>query len=50
LTVESPTGDWLKRRGERQRSLLVTLLFQANRYVPVGTLVEALWPDIPPKS
>jgi DNA-binding SARP family transcriptional activator/tetratricopeptide (TPR) repeat protein len=50
LSVESTGGGWLKLRGDRQRSLLATLLFHANRQVPVDTLVDALWPDVPPKS
>ena len=50
LSVESTGGGWLKLRGDRQRSLLATLLFHANRQVPVDTLVDALWPEVPPKS
>jgi DNA-binding SARP family transcriptional activator len=50
LSVENTAGDWLKLRGDRQRSLLATLLFHANRQVSVDTLVDALWPEIPHKS
>ncbi|WP_091289771.1 AfsR/SARP family transcriptional regulator [Amycolatopsis xylanica] len=50
LTVQRATGEWVTLRGDRQRSLLAVLLFHANQHVPVGRLVEALWPDLPPKS
>ncbi|MFD8494420.1 BTAD domain-containing putative transcriptional regulator [Amycolatopsis sp. NPDC059657] len=50
LTVQRATGEWVTLRGDRQRSLLAVLLFNANRHVPVGRLVAALWPDLPPKS
>ncbi len=50
LAVESPPGRWAVLRGERQRTLLAVLLLNAGRPVPVDVLVEALWPDGPPKS
>ncbi|MDS0137381.1 MULTISPECIES: BTAD domain-containing putative transcriptional regulator [unclassified Amycolatopsis] len=50
LAVESPPGRWVVLRGERQRTLLAVLLLNAGRPVPVDVLVEALWPDGPPKS
>ena len=50
LAVESPPGRWAALRGERQRTLLAVLLLNAGQYVPVDVLVEALWPDGPPKS
>ncbi|HKS44750.1 MAG TPA: BTAD domain-containing putative transcriptional regulator [Amycolatopsis sp.] len=49
LTVES-RGEYLRLRGDRQRSLLAMLLFKANQRVPVPQLVDALWTDLPPKS
>ncbi|MEV7092147.1 BTAD domain-containing putative transcriptional regulator [Amycolatopsis sp. NPDC051045] len=50
LAVESPPGRWAVLRGARQRTLLAVLLLNANQHVPVDVLVEALWPDGPPKS
>ncbi|WP_410587705.1 BTAD domain-containing putative transcriptional regulator [Amycolatopsis sp. lyj-23] len=50
LAVEGPPGHWVALRGERQRTLLAVLLLNAGRPVPVDVLVEALWPDGPPKS
>ncbi|WP_086837945.1 AfsR/SARP family transcriptional regulator [Amycolatopsis kentuckyensis] len=50
LAVESPPGRWAVLRGARQRTLLAVLLLNAGRHVPVDVLVEALWPDGPPKS
>ncbi|MCR6481573.1 NB-ARC domain-containing protein [Amycolatopsis sp. OK19-0408] len=50
LTVEEPAGHWVALRGERQRTLLAVLLLNANQHVHVDVLVEALWPDRPPKS
>lgn len=50
LAVESPPGHWPVLRGERQKTLLAVLLLNANQYVHVDVLVEALWPDLPPKS
>ncbi|HET6703863.1 transcriptional regulator, partial [Amycolatopsis sp.] len=50
LAVESPPGRWAVLRGERQRTLLAVLLLNAGQHVPVDVLVEALWPDGPPKS
>ncbi|MBE8517449.1 winged helix-turn-helix domain-containing protein [Amycolatopsis sp. H6(2020)] len=50
LAVESPPGRWAVLRGERQRTLLAVLLLNAGRHVPADVLVEALWPDGPPKS
>ncbi len=50
LAVESPPGRWAVLRGARQRTLLAVLLLNAGQHVPVDVLVEALWPDGPPKS
>jgi DNA-binding SARP family transcriptional activator/tetratricopeptide (TPR) repeat protein len=50
LVVADATGAWLRLRGDRQRSLLAMLLFNANQAVSTERLVGALWPDIPPKS
>jgi len=50
LQITGHDGRWLRLRGERQRSLLAMLLFHANERVPAERLVDALWPDIPPKS
>ena len=50
LAIESPPGHWPVLRGERQKTLLAVLLLNANQYVHVDVLVEALWPDLPPKS
>ncbi|WP_460391941.1 AfsR/SARP family transcriptional regulator [Actinophytocola sediminis] len=43
-------GEWLRLRGDRQRTLLAMLLFHAGEQVPTERLVDALWPDLPPKS
>ncbi len=50
LQITGPDGRWVRLRGARQRSLLAMLLFHANERVPTERLVDALWPDIPPKS
>ncbi|SFW65924.1 AfsR/SARP family transcriptional regulator [Amycolatopsis australiensis] len=50
LAVESAPGRWLTLRGERQRTLLAVLLLNAGQYVHADVLVEALWPERPPKS
>src|SRR5262245_54253264 len=50
LQITGQDGRWVRLRGERQRSLLAMLLFHANQCVPTERLVDALWPDIPPKS
>lgn len=50
LQITGRDGRWLRLRGDRQRSLLAMLLFHANQPVPTERLVDALWPDIPPKS
>ena len=50
LQITGPDGRWLRLRGDRQRSLLAMLLFHANQRVPTERLVDALWPDVPPKS
>jgi DNA-binding SARP family transcriptional activator/tetratricopeptide (TPR) repeat protein len=50
LAVESPPGQWPVLRGDRQRTLLAVLLLNANQHVHVDVLVEALWPERPPKS
>jgi DNA-binding SARP family transcriptional activator/tetratricopeptide (TPR) repeat protein len=50
LQITGQDGRWLRLRGDRQRSLLAMLLFHANQRVPTERLVDALWPDFPPKS
>jgi len=50
LQVSGHDGRLLRLRGDRQRSLLAMLLFHANQRVPTERLVDALWPEIPPKS
>ncbi|MFC3451101.1 AfsR/SARP family transcriptional regulator [Amycolatopsis speibonae] len=50
LTIESPHGRHTAPRGDHQRALLAVLLLNANSSVPVDALVEALWPEGPPKS
>ncbi|MGW4519859.1 BTAD domain-containing putative transcriptional regulator [Amycolatopsis sp. NPDC004378] len=50
LAIESPPGQWPVLRGDRQRTLLAVLLLNANQHVHVDVLVEALWPERPPKS
>jgi DNA-binding SARP family transcriptional activator/tetratricopeptide (TPR) repeat protein len=50
LAIESPPGHWVALRGDRQRTLLAVLLLNANQHVHVDVLVEALWPERPPKS
>ncbi|SEF26989.1 DNA-binding transcriptional activator of the SARP family [Amycolatopsis pretoriensis] len=50
LAVEAPPGHWVALRGDRQRTLLAVLLLNANQHVHVDVLVEALWPERPPKS
>lgn len=50
LAIESPPGHWPVLRGDRQRTLLAVLLLNANQHVHVDVLVEALWPERPPKS
>jgi DNA-binding SARP family transcriptional activator len=50
LQITAPDGRWLRLRGDRQRSLLAMLLFHANKQVTTDRLVDALWPDVPPKS
>jgi DNA-binding SARP family transcriptional activator len=50
LQITGLDGRGLRLRGDRQRSLLAMLLFHANKQVPIERLVDALWPDVPPKS
>ena len=50
LQITGHDGQGLRLRGDRQRSLLAMLLFHANKQVPTERLVDALWPDVPPKS
>ncbi|MGH3759841.1 BTAD domain-containing putative transcriptional regulator [Actinophytocola sp.] len=50
LQITGHDGRGLRLRGDRQRSLLAMLLFHANKQVPTDRLVDALWPDVPPKS
>src|SRR4051812_7441010 len=50
LQITGLDGEGLRLRGYRQRSLLAMLLFHANKQVSTERLVDALWPDVPPKS
>lgn len=50
LQATGHDGRFVRLRGDRQRSLLAMLLFHANHPVPTDRLVDALWPDLPPKS
>jgi DNA-binding SARP family transcriptional activator/tetratricopeptide (TPR) repeat protein len=50
LQITGRDGRWLRLRGDRQRALLAMLLFHANERVTTDRLVDALWPDVPPKS
>jgi DNA-binding SARP family transcriptional activator/tetratricopeptide (TPR) repeat protein len=50
LAIEGQPGHWVALRGDRQRTLLAVLLLNANQHVHVDVLVEALWPERPPKS
>ncbi|HEU5469470.1 MAG TPA: BTAD domain-containing putative transcriptional regulator [Actinophytocola sp.] len=50
LLVVGADGEPAPMRSARQRSLLAMLLFHANEYVPTERLVDAVWPDDPPKS
>ncbi|ASR37925.1 SARP family transcriptional regulator [Prauserella marina] len=50
LTVVDAEGNRVRLRGDRQRSLLAMLLMNAGKPVLVDSLVEALWPELPPKS
>jgi DNA-binding SARP family transcriptional activator/tetratricopeptide (TPR) repeat protein len=50
LQITGHDGRWLRLRGDRQRALLAMLLFHANERVTTDRLVDALWPDVPPKS
>jgi DNA-binding SARP family transcriptional activator/tetratricopeptide (TPR) repeat protein len=50
LRITGHDGEGLRLRGDRQRSLLAMLLFHANKQVSTERLVDALWPDVPPKS
>jgi DNA-binding SARP family transcriptional activator len=50
LLVTDASGQWLRLRGDRQRSLLAMLLFHANQQVPTERLVGALWDSVPPRS
>jgi DNA-binding SARP family transcriptional activator len=45
-----PPGNRSPLRGAKQRSLLALLALRANRVVPTGELVQALWEDRPPSS
>ncbi|HET7744985.1 MAG TPA: BTAD domain-containing putative transcriptional regulator [Gaiellaceae bacterium] len=49
LEVSSEDG-MLDLGGSKQRALLALLLLNANRVVPVESLVAALWEDAPPDS
>ncbi|MEU3273423.1 BTAD domain-containing putative transcriptional regulator [Saccharomonospora sp. NPDC006951] len=50
LTVVDAEGNKVRLRGDRQRSLLAMLLMNAGKPVLLDSLVEALWPELPPKS
>lgn len=43
-------GGPVEIRGAKERVLLAVLVAHAPRAVPVGSLVEALWPDEPPRT
>ncbi|MGV9779501.1 AfsR/SARP family transcriptional regulator, partial [Streptosporangium sp. NPDC003464] len=51
-TLEVRSGDHrLVRLGAaKQRTLLAVLLLNVNRPVPADRLVEALWPQRPPRT
>lgn len=50
LTVVTRDGSPVALRGSHLPALLTELLFNANRAVSFGRLVEVLWGDEPPKS
>ncbi|TCO55020.1 AfsR/SARP family transcriptional regulator [Actinocrispum wychmicini] len=50
LTVVNRDGAPVALRGSRLPALLTELLFNANKAVSFGRLVEVLWGDEPPKS
>jgi DNA-binding SARP family transcriptional activator len=50
LTVTTSDGTPVSLRGNRLPALLTELLFNANRAVSFGRLVEVLWGTEPPKS
>ncbi|MEV4320151.1 AfsR/SARP family transcriptional regulator [Actinocrispum sp. NPDC049592] len=50
LAVTTGEGAPVSLRGNRLPALLSELLFNANRAVSIGRLVEVLWGDEPPKS
>ncbi|RCV54700.1 AfsR/SARP family transcriptional regulator [Marinitenerispora sediminis] len=43
-------GEGAELSAVKPRMLLATLLLQANRMVPLDTIVETLWPERPPAS
>ncbi len=50
LSLTDPDGAAVELKGERLRTLLVTLALSGGRPVSVGTLTETLWPDEPPAN
>src|SRR6202020_3616775 len=46
----SLNGGRISVGGRKQRTLLAVLLLHANRVVPRGELVQALWGEHPPPS
>ena len=49
LTLHTPAGAQ-PVQGRRQRALLATLLARTGRTVPSDDLVDALWPEEPPRT
>jgi DNA-binding SARP family transcriptional activator len=43
-------GGLVDLGGEQQRSLLALLLLRVNEVVPIGSLVDALWDEQPPRT
>jgi DNA-binding SARP family transcriptional activator len=43
-------GRTIELAGLKQRTLLCTLLLEANRVVSMSRLIEALWDDDPPET
>jgi DNA-binding SARP family transcriptional activator len=50
LLMIDACGRSPRLRGDRQRALLATLLFNANQPVSTQRLIRAVWPGMPPKS
>ncbi|MGW7520444.1 AfsR/SARP family transcriptional regulator [Streptomyces sp. NPDC054796] len=50
LEISDSRGKLLSVSQPKQRQLLATLLLEANRDVPLASLVECLWDEKPPRS